>query len=95
MPVDESLTFFHLTPRGWFEGQRARMPKDCVETWQRSMVQFTWGSKELVEWSCVWTSAKWSKAERKRLRDRFRTRGRIVPETGLEYGMEVTVDDPD
>ncbi|MDK2742899.1 MAG: hypothetical protein NDI90_08280 [Nitrospira sp. BO4] len=74
---------WHLTPRGWVNGDwsaqgpltpRSSPPEDRVETWVKSEVcQPTTFVPLEIKWSLVWASPHHSEIDRKVLRAKIRT----------------------
>lgn len=74
---------WHLTPRGWVNGDwsaqgtltpRSNPPEDRVETWVKSEVcQAITFLPLKIDWSLVWASPQYSDIDRKALRADIRT----------------------
>jgi hypothetical protein len=81
MAVDRIKTHYHLTPRGWIEGNVDSMwtadnrtvepPADRVETWEHKLYQASGWSREENSWSMIWFSPEISAEERKALHKKF------------------------
>jgi hypothetical protein len=79
--VDRIESLYHLTPRGWVEGNVDSMwsdlnttserPGDCVETWKHKLYQASGYSREENSWFMVWFNPSVSEEERKALHLKF------------------------
>src|ERR1700758_2921811 len=78
----DSTEFFHLTPRGWFQGSAESVwpeayrstvepPPDRVETWKHEWFQSSSGGPEDESWQMVWSSADVNSKDRELLHERF------------------------
>jgi hypothetical protein len=80
MSIDKTENEYHLTSSGWIDGtsringapQRIiERPKDCVETWVRTMEQSQSFSKENVVWKRIWMVPEYSESKRKALEKKY------------------------
>ena len=83
MGTDTTYAEWHLTPRGWVEGdwsvscpppQSTTPPMDRIETWQvKETSHDVYPTRPQREWKLVWASPENTEADRKKLRAKTRT----------------------
>lgn len=83
MGTDTTYTEWHLTLRGWIQGNWGvhyppetshTPPEDRIETWlEKETTHDVYSSKPLREWKRIWESPDHTEYERKDLRAKIRT----------------------
>lgn len=92
MAWDDSMTVYHLTPRGWEPGDP---PSDRVETWTRRVYQASGYSLEEVSWHCDWANPNVSRTERDELRAKHKAFMGTPGRSGSgSFKRETTIGEP-